>query len=144
MHIGIHKQGQGHWTRLMTFLGGMIMFAWGAAWLAGQVKKFDFPRGADGTYTVDPQYVQGAVGLVILLVGAALCYWLAYAKPESSEFLIATEGEMRKVNWSSRREVLGSTWVVVAISVLLAVCLFAVDLGFSRFFQFIQILNPPQ
>lgn len=141
MNIGIYKQGQGHWTRLMTFIGGMTLFAWGAAWLAGQLTKIDL-RQEDGSYSIEPRLLQGAAGLTVIVVGAAICYWLAYSKPASSEFLIATESEMKKVNWSSWREVRGSTWVVVSIAVLLALSLFLVDLGFSNFFQLIRILNP--
>lgn len=144
MNIGIYKQHQGHWTRLMTFMGGMTLFAWGAAWLAGQLKRIEFTRNADGSYAVEPQYIQGGAALIVLLIGAVLCYWLAYSKPSSSEFLIATEGEMKKVNWSSKRELIGSTWVVVSVAVLLAASLFMIDIGFSRFFQFIRVLNPSQ
>lgn len=142
MNISIYKQGQGHWTRLMTFMGGMVLFAWGAAWLAGQLKKIEFERDATGAYIIEPQFVQGGAALVVIIVGAAICYWLTYARPASCEFLISTEGEMKKVNWSSRKELIGSTWVVVSVAVILATSLFLVDLGFSKFFQFIQVLNP--
>ena len=30
--------------------------------------------------------------------------------------MIATEGEMKKVNWSTRREILGSTWIVIGLT----------------------------
>ncbi len=142
MNISIYKQGQGHWTRLMTFMGGMVMFAWGAAWLAGQMKKIEFARDASGAYTIEPQFVQGGTALTLIILGAAVCYWLTYAKPSSCEFLIATEGEMKKVNWSSKKELMGSTWVVVGVAMILATSLFFVDLAFSRFFQMIHVLNP--
>lgn len=144
MAFGIYKQGQGFWTRGMSFAGGVILFGWGAAWIAGEISKFTFPKRADGSYVVEPQFVQGGASILALIIGAAVCYWLSYSKPSSSEFLIATDGEMRKVNWSTRKEVIGSTWVVIAIALLLAGGIFLVDLGFSRFFQFIRVLNPPQ
>lgn len=144
MSFGMYKQGQGYWTRLMTFIGGSVMFAWGGAWLAAQVSKINFAKNPDGSYvTMDPKYWELLLGGLTLFIGVTLCYWLAYVRHGSSEFLIATEGEMKKVNWSSRREIIGSTWVVVGISVLLALCLFIVDLGFSRFFQWIDILETP-
>ncbi len=142
MDIGIYKQGQGHWTRLMTFMGGMVMFAWGAAWLAGQLRKGDFFRRPDGTYAVEPVFIQYGAAIIVVIIGAGLCYWFAYSRPGSGEFLISTEGEMKKVNWSSKKELVGSTWVVVGVAVILAACLFIVDIGFSRFFQAIRILNP--
>jgi preprotein translocase SecE subunit len=144
MSFGMYKQGQGYWTRMMTFIGGSVIFAWGGAWLAAQVSKIDFAKNPDGSYvTMDPRYWQLGAGVTTLLIGVVLCYWLAYVRHASGEFLIATEGEMKKVNWSSRKEIMGSTWVVVGISVLLSLCLFLVDLGFSNFFQFIDILERP-
>ena len=75
-------------------------------------------------------YLQGGVAAGTLLIGAIIIFWFCYANKKSSEFLIATEGEMKKVNWSSRREVLGSTWVVIGISVIIAVLLFVSDIFF--------------
>ena len=65
---------------------------------------------------------------------------LVYYKPGSAEFLIATDGEMRKVNWSSKREVMGSTTVVILVSLSIALILSVVDVLFSQFFQMIHIL----
>lgn len=144
MAFGIYKHGQGYWTRLMSFIGGSAIFAWGGAWLAAQVTKIDFERTADGAYkTMDPRYWQLLTGGLVLIIGVVISYWLAYIRPGTCEFLIATEGEMKKVNWSTRREIIGSTWVVVGISVILAVCLFLIDIGFSNFFQWIDILEKP-
>lgn len=141
MSYGIHKPGQGHWTRLLSFLGGMVMFAWGGAWLAGQLTKVDLPVNAAGETVVDLRFVQFAGGGLLLVLGAALSYWFAYSKARTVEFLISTEGEMKKVNWSTRREVVGSTWVVITVSLLLALSLFLVDLGFSKLFQEIGVLE---
>jgi preprotein translocase SecE subunit len=75
-------------------------------------------------------YLQGGVAAGTLLLGAIIIFWFCYANKKSSEFLIATEGEMKKVNWSNRREVLGSTWVVIGISVIIAAILFTADIIF--------------
>ena len=50
--------------------------------------------------------------------------------------MIATEGEMKKVNWSTRREIFGSTWVVIGLTVFIAIICF----GFDRMFQYIFTL----
>ncbi len=55
--------------------------------------------------------------------------------------MIATEGEMKKVSWSTRRELLGSTKVVIALTVLMAVLLFVVDLMFQSLFSSIGVLK---
>ena len=48
---------------------------------------------------------------------------------------------MKKVNWPVRREVIGSTWVVIVCVLMLSAILFTSDMAFSRFFQFIHILD---
>jgi preprotein translocase SecE subunit len=55
--------------------------------------------------------------------------------------MIATEGEMKKVNWSTRREIIGSTKVVILFTILLAVILFTVDIVFMTFFAWIGVLR---
>ena len=75
-------------------------------------------------------YLQGGMAGLTLLLGAIVIFYLCYSNKRTSEFLIATEGEMKKVNWSSRREVFGSTWVVIGISVIIAAILFCTDLLF--------------
>jgi preprotein translocase SecE subunit len=79
--------------------------------------------------------IAGAVGLVFAL----LAYWLIAVNPRSCDFLIHTDGELKKVNWSTRKEVIGSTKVVIATTLLMAVILFVVDIIFLRFFQLIGV-----
>jgi preprotein translocase SecE subunit len=87
------------------------------------------------------EYLQGGAAAVILIIGGALVYYFCYVNRRSSDFLIATEGEMKKVNWSTRREVLGSTWVVIVISLIIAAVLFAADFLFSQFFTLIRVID---
>ena len=128
----IYKPGQGYWTRLMSAVGWGIVIAFAALWGWNQLATLD---------VAEPVYYQGAVAGAVLLICGAILYWIVYIKPRTSEFLIATDGEMRKVNWSTRREIIGSTWVVIAISVIIAAILFIVDLGFSAFFRWIGVLE---
>ncbi|MFG0260450.1 MAG: preprotein translocase subunit SecE [Phycisphaerales bacterium JB041] len=90
---------------------------------------------------VDQLYLQGAAAGLVLLIGAVLIFFFIGSKPSSCEFLIATDGEMKKVNWSTRREVLGSTWVVIAASFLIAWMLYLVDMAFQTFFVAINVLQ---
>jgi preprotein translocase SecE subunit len=57
------------------------------------------------------------------------------------DFLIATDGEMKKVNWSSRREITGSTKVVIFVVVALGLFLFFVDILLMLFFSEIKVLR---
>jgi len=86
-------------------------------------------------------YLQGGVAAATLLLGAIIIFYLCYTNKRTSEFLIATEGEMKKVNWSSRREVFGSTWVVIGISVIIAAILFVTDIFFQGIAQRINLIQ---
>lgn len=94
-----------------------------------------------GVAAFDVIYVQGAVAGTILVVGAVVIYLFVAMKRRSVEFLIATDGEMKKVNWSTRREIQGSTMVVVIASFLLAMLIFVIDYGFGAFFRLIGVLE---
>ncbi len=89
----------------------------------------------------DPLYLQGALVAVILLMGMIVVFLMVGSKKRPVEFLIATDGEMRKVNWSSRREVMGSTWVVIAAAFLISATLFMIDQVFAAFFRSINVLT---
>lgn len=96
---------------------------------------------AQGLPIFEVLYLQAAGVAVLILAGGLLVYWLVGSKPSSVEFLIATDGEMKKVNWSSKKDIIGSTQVVIMWSVLLVVGLFLVDLAFSSFFRLIHVLQ---
>jgi len=48
------------------------------------------------------------------------------------EFLLGVESEMKKVSWPTFEELRGSTAVVMVLSLLLIIFLFAVDFVLSR------------
>ena len=87
------------------------------------------------------QYLQSGVAGGIMLLGALLLFLFVGAKKGTVEFLIATDGEMKKVNWTTYREVKGSTIVVIVATFLIAGFLFVVDLGFSNLFRWIDVLQ---
>jgi preprotein translocase SecE subunit len=65
-----------------------------------------------------------------LLLGA-LTMWVAYRAvnmPAFAEFLIATEAEMNKVSWSSKKRLAQDTVVVLVCTIFMAVFLLLVDL----------------
>ena len=98
-------------------------------------------RSATSTPIYPVQYLQTAVASGILLIGALFLYWYVGASRRSVEFLIATDGEMKKGNWTTYREVKGSTIVVIVATFLIAGILFAVDMGFSWVFRAIGVLE---
>jgi preprotein translocase SecE subunit len=94
-----------------------------------------------GVPLFDSLYLQAAGVAVLMLLGAGITYWLTGMRPGTVEFLIATDGEMKKVNWSSRRDIIASTGVVIMWSVLLAGGLFVVDSIFAVIFRLIGVLQ---
>jgi preprotein translocase SecE subunit len=69
-----------------------------------------------------------------LFVGfSLLIFWLAN-KPSVADFMVAAEGEMKKVSWSSRKEIAVSTFIVIMVVILMAVLLGITDLVFQVFF----------
>lgn len=111
-------------------------------------------KGEEGAYTLDAavrgssptpiypvQYLQSAVAGGIMLIGAIGLYFFVGSKKNIVEFLIATDGEMKKVNWTTYREIKGSTIVVIVATFLIAGFLFGVDTLFSSFFKAIGVLE---
>lgn len=86
-------------------------------------------------------YLQGIAASLTLLIGAVIAYYFAGVRPSSVELLISTDMEMKKVNWSTRKDIINSTWVVVGASFLLATVLFGIDVAFQQFFQLIGVLQ---
>ncbi|HEY1192299.1 MAG TPA: preprotein translocase subunit SecE, partial [Gemmata sp.] len=65
----------------------------------------------------------------LLIIGVTL--WVAFRAvnvPDFAEFLIATEAEMNKVSWSTRKRLAQDTVVVLVTTLLMTVFLLAVDL----------------
>jgi preprotein translocase SecE subunit len=97
--------------------------------------------GVTAVRAFDQVYLQGGIAAVVILLGAAGLYFFVGVKRRTVDFLVATDGEMKKVNWSTRKDVIASTWVVIAASIVLAAGLFVVDILFSEFFRLIGVLD---
>lgn len=96
---------------------------------------------AEGIPAFQIVYVQAAVATIILFLGGMVVYYFVGRKPASAEYLIATDGEMRKVNWSTKKIILDSTYVVIAASVLIAAFIFLWDVLISNFFKLINVVR---
>ncbi len=129
----IYKPGQGYYTRLWSGISAGVLICWFAAFL---YTKFELV--GEGTTT---RYIQVGVAVATIVVFGLLCYWLLAINRKVCDFMIATEGEMKKVNWTSRKDIIGSTKVVVFVVVAMSILLFVVDLFFMLFFNQIGILK---
>jgi preprotein translocase SecE subunit len=144
--VGLEEQGWFHGTpykrvlgrqaRRLTILGILVIGASGVYALMYQNTLPDnwdlaipFTHTADGapqTFRLLPD-----AKFTIPLMLFALTLWVAYRAvnmPEFAEFLIATEAEMNKVSWSSRRRLAQDTVVVLVCTVFMALFLLVVDI----------------
>jgi preprotein translocase subunit SecE len=134
MALPIYKPGQGYWTRTLSAVGAGTLVLAGAAWLYAKI----VPRYAPEANAL---YYQAGVAVAVIVGFALLIYWLLN-KPRVVDFMIAVEAEMKKVNWPSKKEIVGSTWVVICGTLLIAALLFVVNLAFGWLFVEINILAP--
>lgn len=125
----IYKKGQGYWTRMgtagsITLIGIMIGY-----FLYTYLPLWGVPSSV----------MLGVVAAV--MIGYGLLGFYMLNKPGNVDFLIATDSEMKKVNWTSRKELMGSTKVVIFFMFMIAAFLFVVDVFFGYVFKFVHVLK---
>lgn len=135
--LRFYKPGQGYFTRLGTAIGAGVLTVWGAFFLLDELSGLLDPNAG---YYYPVQYGV-AVGFIVVM--GALIYWIVGLNRKANDFFIATEGEMKKVSWSSRQEVVRSTKVVIVTVVLMAAFLFLADILFMEIFGALQVLKTP-
>jgi len=94
------------------------------------------------TLTLLP-HVQYTIPL-LLAVLALWVVWRLVNLPAFADFLIATEAELNKVSWVTRRQLFQDTIVVLVTVVLMTVFLLLADIGWSQFLKGIGVLHPGQ
>ena len=125
-----YKRSLGVRVRRLTILGILIVGGTGAwsLWTQGALPDtwtlsmpFDMP----------PLTVVAHAKDVIPVVIALVTLWIAFRAvnvPDFAEFLIATEAEMNKVSWSSRKRLMQDTVVVLLTTLIMTLFLLVVDL----------------
>lgn len=123
MHFKIYKRGQGYWTRLGT---GLVLFAITAV----------------GSYILHGKLIVYGNLLLETLVPVGVCvvfgllvFWLVN-KPSVADFMIAAEGEVKKVSWSSRREIFVSTVIVICVVAIMSSLLYVADVLLTVLFMY--------
>jgi preprotein translocase subunit SecE len=125
MVFNIYKRGQGKYTRLCSAFAIAIIAGLGCLQLYKKLQSGDLGLWVE---TMVP------AGLFVIL--ALLIFWLVN-KPSLADFLIAAEGEMKKVSWSSRQEIAVSTFIVIVVVIAMAVLLGTTDIGFRTLFTWL-------
>jgi len=121
----MYKRGQGLNTRLWSGLTCFTITAIGCF----RLYQILLSRTNNiWLYTLVPSGVCAAIALLI--------FWLVN-KPNLADFLIAAEGEIKKVSWSSKREIIASTTIVIGVVLSVGFMLVGVDFLFSGLFEFV-------
>ena len=146
----IYKHGQGYWTRLCTALAAALILIMTANFLWQNLPPYLIPALTPPNATTAQMTIANANGRHItmgicaaVLVLGALLLWRIINKPTTADFLIATDSEMKKVNWTSKKELVGSTKIVIFFMVVIALLLFCVDIFFGYLFYFLGVLKSP-
>ncbi len=131
MRLAIYKPGQGYWTRVLSAVGAAVLLLAFVAWIWQELSRITGPQ----------RFIAQTASAVILIVGVGATMFFVMNKPRIVDFFIATDSEMRKVNWPSRKELIGSTWVVIIGTLMFALVLWVINVGFFKLFQEIGIIE---
>ena len=130
MKFDIYKRGQGKYTRLCSAFGWALIAGLGCLALYKKLQASDF-------FGVDPRtrmWLQTMIPVGLFVILGFVIYKLVN-RPSVADFMISAEGEMKKVSWSSRKEIAVSTSVVIIVVIILAVFLGVTDTVFELFFN---------
>ncbi|MCK4753287.1 MAG: preprotein translocase subunit SecE [Planctomycetes bacterium] len=121
----IYKRSQGKYTRLCSAFGVAILVVLGCLQLYRKLQASDLGL-----------WVETMIPAGLLVVFGLLIFWLVN-KQTFADFMIAAEGEMKKVNWSSRQEIVVSTVIVIVVVIFMASLLGATDFSFRLLFMWL-------
>lgn len=131
MIFNIYKRGQGKYTRLCSAFIAAIIAGLGFLQLYKKLEAVEWGLSRKAALWVATMVPAG-----LFVVFALLIFWVIN-KPSVADFLIAAEGEMKKVSWSSRQEIAVSTFIVIVFVIMMAALLGTTDLSFRTFFTWI-------
>ena len=121
----IYRKTQGRWTRLGTVVGAGILIVIGAWYTWSELPS-------------ELRLFRAIIPLILMLA----CFYVLLRVVNSkrpADFMIATEGEMKKVSWSSKKEIIGSTKVVIVTLLIMGLILFLVDLFNMKLMKFLGV-----
>jgi preprotein translocase SecE subunit len=127
--LRLYKPGQGVYVRWGTAAGAGVLAVGCANFLYDQLAL------------VNNLWVQTLVPVAVLVFLGVMIFRMIGQKRAVVEFMIATEGELRKVSWPSNKEVLGATRVVIVCVLALSFLLFLVDMVSIVVFSLINLLR---
>lgn len=151
----VYKRGQGYWTRMGSAGAAALIAALTIQFLYSRLPVWVYPLfdpklPPETAADVRGQAIAHAQSLTkitnfsicgVVLAAFAMVVFYLLNKPAYADFLIATDSEMKKVNWTSRKELIGSTKVVIIFMFLICILLFGFDLLFGDVFHHLGVLK---
>ena len=128
MQIEIYKKGQGKYTRLCSGFAAAIVIGIGCQRLYVSLSGISWGFDEDTIMMIST-----LIPAALFVILGIMAFW-AINKPSVADFMISAEGEMKKVNWPSRKEVAISTYIVIIVVLLMAILLGSSDFLFQMFF----------
>ncbi|MBP3956587.1 preprotein translocase subunit SecE [Gemmata sp. G18] len=131
-----YKRSLGVKVRRITILGVLLIGGSGAwsLYVNGLVPAqltLAMPFGIQSIPLMNGFLLSIGAKVVVLVLIIAVTLWIGFRAvnvPDFAEFLIATEAEMNKVSWSTRKRLAQDTVVVLITTLLMTLFLLAVDL----------------
>jgi preprotein translocase SecE subunit len=128
--LNSYKSNQGRWVRRWTMVGMLTIIGTG-------VWTLDQHRTLTGNWSVRLPFTDSLrlillpdarITVPLLLIAVGLWgAWRVVNFPTFADFLIATEAEMNKVSWSTRKRLVQDTIVVLVTVLLFTIFLLLVD-----------------
>ncbi len=125
MIFGVYKRNQGRYTRLCSTFAAIMIAGLGCMQIYKKLQQSELGLWVE---TIVPAGLFLALAVVILYL---------MNKPTIADFLIAAEGEIKKVTWAKKSEIVVSTFVVVVVVAITAFVLGFTDLIFRTCFSWI-------
>ena len=136
MALRFYKHGQGKLSRGVAALTIGLIGAFGCyrlfLWLGGYRFFRNVPELLEGVLGTDIELNLALListgSLVILAVGI----YVLSNRPRIADFLMDTEAELNKVSWPTRKEVVGSSIVIIVVVSLLGLYIAVIDVVLAR------------
>ena len=141
-HLRYVKPGQGRWVRGLGLAGAAALIGFGAAtfYRVPSSQSLWWKELWHGTPLGMSMSLRPIVFASLGILGAVTLVVYALMNRETwAEFLIETEGEVKKVSWPARKEYLGSAMVVLVVITIVSLFLWASDAGLSEVMKRLKI-----
>ena len=132
INLRTYKRGQGKYSRALAFGGIGALAVFGAVSLYNSLLFPPLNEPFPGGWGRVPGIDMDLTPALLIMLGAVTIiavglYWLNNRR-KAVDFLIETEGELRKVAWPTQEEVISSSIVVVITVFIMGMFIFLSDL----------------